>query len=341
MSYQSGIVFMNNLNGEKMSKIVYTGIYASLIQEFVDFKQHCGFKYNTEKKIFLLFDRLTQKRKEGKIGISRELAEIWSIKRDNESEAYRYKRCVTLNQFALHLSRKGIESAMARAPKPKKNFTPHIYTQKELDNIFNTCDNLECNYITRDSLYIMMPSLVRFLFGTGVRIGEALDLKEEDLNLIHNYLTLRDTKSGKERLLPFSESLAVVLRQYHKHRSRLNPQKMNDFFFITARGRKCHPGQIYKVFRKILDRAGIPFKGGHYGPRVHDLRHTFAVRSLVSMIANGMDVYCSLPILSAYLGHQSLEATNQYVRLTAEQHPGLIQSLENIFINVFPSLENI
>jgi integrase len=332
---------MSNLNGKKMSKIVYTGIYASLIEEFVNFKQHCGFKYNTEKKILLLFDRLTQKRKESEPGISRELADTWSIKRDNESDAYRYKRCITLNQFALHLNRKGITSAIARAPKPRKNFTPHIYTQNELDNIFDVCDNLKCDYIRRDSLYIVMPSLVRFLFSTGVRIGEALDLKEDDINLIHNYLTLRDTKSGKERLLPFSESLSTVLRQYQQHRSRLNSSKPNAFFFITARGRKCHPEQIYKVFRKILNKAGIPFKGGHYGPRVHDLRHTFAVRSLVSMIANDMDVYCSLPILSTYLGHQSLEATNQYVRLTAEHHPGLIQSLENIFINVFPSLENI
>lgn len=324
-----------------MSKIAYTGIYASLLREFIDFKQHCGFKYNTETKIFLLFDRLTQKGNEDKLGISSQLAHIWSIKRDNESDAYRYKRCITLNQFALHLNRKGIESAMARSPKPKKNFTPHIYTQKELDNLFDACDNLECDYIRRDSLYIVMPSLVRFLFSTGVRIGEALDLKADDINLSHNYLILRDTKSGKERLLPFSESLAVVLRQYKEHRDGLISQKQKGFFFITARGRKCQPGQIYKVFRRVLNIAGIPFKGGHYGPRVHDLRHTFAVRAMVSMIASGMDVYCSLPILSTYLGHQSLEATNQYVRLTAEQHPGLIKSFEDVFINVFPSLENI
>jgi len=230
---------------------------------------------------------------------------------------------------------------MARAPKPKKNFTPHIYTQKELDNIFEACDNLECNYIGRDSLYIVMPALVRFLFGTGVRIGEALDLKVNDINLAHNYLALRDTKNGKERLLPFSESLAMVLKQYLKHRDRVNPLKQKIFFFTTARGRKCNSQQIYKVFRKVLDDAGIPFKGGHYGPRVHDLRHTFAVKSLVNMIANGTDVYCSLPVLSTYLGHQSLEATNQYVRLTAEHHPGLIQNIEDVFINVFPSIESL
>jgi len=233
----------------------------------------------------------------------------------------------------------GIESAMAHAPKPKKNFTPHIYTQKELDSVFSVCDNLKCDYVKRDSLYMVMPALTRFLFGTGVRIGEVLDLKINDINLTCNYLTLRDTKNGKERLLPFSESLSVVLRQYAGHRDRLNPHKEKSYFFITARGRKCNPAQIYKVFRKVLDRAKIPFKGGHYGPRVHDFRHTFAVRSLASMVENGMDIYCSLPILSTYLGHQSLEATNQYVRLTAEQHPRLIRNLEDIFINVFPSLK--
>src|SRR5690606_8464121 len=128
--------------------------------------------------------------------------------------------------------------AMARAPKPKKNFTPHIYTRKELDNIFGACDNLRCDYIRKDSLYIVMPALIRFLFGTGVRIGEALDLRTDDINLMHNHLTLRDTKNGKERLLPFSESMAIVLREYSKHRDRLASQKQIGFFFITARGRK-------------------------------------------------------------------------------------------------------
>jgi len=82
-----------------MSKIIYTGIYASSIREFIDFKRHCGFKYNTEEKIFLLFDKLTQNRNEDRLGISSELALAWSIKRNNESDAYRYKRCITLNQW--------------------------------------------------------------------------------------------------------------------------------------------------------------------------------------------------------------------------------------------------
>jgi integrase len=331
---------MNNLNGMIM-RIVYRGIYASLLHEFIAFKRHCGFKYSTEEKILLLFDRLTIEKKEDKLGISRDLVDTWSVKRDNESDAYRYKRCITLNQFSLHLNRLGIESVMAHVPKPKKNFMPYIYTRKELDSIFDVCDNLECNVIKKDSLYMLMPILVRFLSATGVRIGETLDLKISDVNLTCNYLTLRDTKNQKERLLPFTESLAVALRQYAEHRDRLNPIQKCDYFFTTVRGRKCKPEQIYKVFRKILDKAKIPFRGGHYGPRVHDLRHTFAVMSLGSMVENGMDIYCSLPILSTYLGHQSLEATNQYVRLTAERYPGLIHNLEDIFINVFPSLEEI
>jgi integrase len=312
-------------------KIVYKGIYASLLHEFVDFKRHCGFKYNTEEKIFLLFDRLTIDRKEVNPAISRDLADKWSIKRDNESDAYRYKRCITLNQFSLHLNRMGVESAMAYAPKPKKNFTPHIYTGKELDAIFNACDNLVCGFIKRDSLYMAMPALVRLLSATGVRIGEAVGLKIKDMNLTYNYLIIRDSKNGKERMLPFAESLAVVLKQYASHRDRVNATSENDCFFTSVRGRKCSSEQIYKVFRKVLDKAGIPFKGGHYGPRVHDLRHTFAVRALASMADNGMDIYCSLPVLSTYLGHQSLEATNQYVRLTAEQHPDMVHNLEDIF----------
>ena len=111
-------------------------------------------------------------------------------------------------------------------------------------------------------------------------------------------------------------------------------------FFLTYRGWPCKAENIYKRFRKFMDEAGIPVRGDHYGPRIHDLRHTFAVRSLKQMVDNGMDIYCTLPILSTYLGHQSLEATNHYVRICTEMYPDLVHSMEGIFNNVFPHLNH-
>ncbi|MDD4190265.1 MAG: tyrosine-type recombinase/integrase [Mangrovibacterium sp.] len=318
----------------------FYGIYAEYIKTFIDIKRHCGFKYFTEEKILHLFDDFTIQHKERSVGISKELALAWSKKRENESDAYRYKRSITLNQFALYLSQNGKVSAMSHVPKPRKTFVPYIYTVSETDKILEICDRLVCVPIRIDSVRFVMPALLRFLVCTGVRIGEALDILDEDMDLKQKVFILRDTKNGKERLLPFTKSLCNVLLQYRTHRDRLNPNRYEPYFFITARGKKCNSGQIYKVFRLVLKKVGIPFKGNHYGPDVHQLRHTFAVRSLLQMVRNGMDMYSSLPILSTYLGHRSIEATNNYVRLTAEIYPELIHNVEDMLVNVFPCLKN-
>jgi integrase len=320
--------------------IHFQGLYADYIRSFIDIKRHCGFRYTTEEKILHLFDKFTVQRKEECVGISKELALAWSKKRDNESDAYRYKRSITLNRFALYLSRNGKSSAMTHVPKPKKTFTPYIYTVVETDRLLEVCDRLECIPVKVDSVRFVMPALLRFLLGTGVRIGEATDILDEDMNLEQNVFILRDTKNGKERLLPFTKSLCNVLTQYRAHRDRLNPNKTEPHFFTTVRGRKCSSEQVYKAFRSILKAANITFNGKHYGPNVHCLRHTFAVRSLLQMVRDGMDIYCTLPILSTYLGRQSIEATNNYVRLTIEIYPELIHNTEDLFINVFPCLKN-
>lgn len=321
--------------------IVFKGIYSDDIRAFIDIKRRCGYKYRTEEMILHIFDRLTVERGEKVIGISNELAMTWSKKRDNESDAYRYKRSITLNQFALYLSQNGKPSAMSHVPKPKNNFIPYIYTLEETDNILIASDKMKCTPVKVDSIRFIVPALLRFLIGTGVRVGEALDILDEDMNLERNLFILRDTKNGKERLLPFTDSLKEVLAQYKRHRMRLVPCPKSPQFFLSARGRKCTGEQVYKVFRHLLEEAGIPFKGKHNGPYVHHLRHTFAVRSLLQMVRNGMDMYCSLPILSTYLGHQSIEATNNYVRLTMEIYPELMSDIDqNLLVNVFPCLKN-
>lgn len=93
------------------------------------------------------------------------------------------------------------------------------------------------------------------------------------------------------------------------------------------------------MFKKCLLKAGIKYVGNKQGPRIHDLRHTFACHSLANMAKAGIDLYTSLPILSAYLGHQSLEATNRYVRLTSNIYPELTKDFNSISMNIFPIIQ--
>ncbi len=190
-----------------------------------------------------------------------------------------------------------------------------------------------------DTAIIILPALIRLLYATGLRISEALALKDRDLNLTDNYLIVRDSKNKKERLIPISSSLSEVLSEYARYKKLLPLSgPVSDHVFITLSGNRCNTDHVRKWFKKILGRAGISLHD--HGPRLHDLRHTFSVHSLAMMAEAGIDLYCSLPTLSTYLGHQSLEATNAYVRLTAEMYPGLLKDVDLICLNVFPNTEH-
>ena len=190
-----------------------------------------------------------------------------------------------------------------------------------------------------DGAIIILPALIRLLYATGLRISEALSLKEKDVNTDDHYLVVRDSKNGQERMIPISFSLSAVLKEYHLHKRRLplsGPLSPN--FFVTLAGGNCNRDHVRKWFRKVLWDAGISQSAT--GMRLHDLRHTFSVHALAMMAEAGVDLYCSLPVLSTYLGHQSLEATNAYVRLTTAMYPGLLKDVDFICLNVFPKTKS-
>ena len=187
-----------------------------------------------------------------------------------------------------------------------------------------------------DSTANVIPAMFRLMYGTGIRIGEAVSLKVKDVNFDEGFLITFNSKNGKERLVPFTDTVAHVCRQYRESLDLV--QKPDDYFFVKRNGHKCGAKTIYEWFRKVLRDAGIPHGGKGLGPRLHDLRHTFAVHSMAKMAEAGLDLYYSLPVLSEYLGHQSLEATDKYVRLTSEMYPGLLNDADTICSYAFPEL---
>lgn len=323
-----------------MAKYNYLGIYAPYIEQLITLKQKLGYKYNTPSEILLRFDRFTRERDETSVGITRELSDAWSKRLGSESDKYRQAKINVLIQLSSLLNELGINSYIpVQLRIPEKSFIPYIYTHNEVNAIFKSCDEIRISRKLMNAYIIILPSLFRMLYATGIRINEALSLQDEDLNLENNYLVIRDSKNGKERLISISESLSSVCKEYVKYRDRMPIQRTNTYFFISLNGSKCKSGVVYEWFRKILCGAGISYKGDHQGPRIHDLRHTFAVHSLATMAENGIDLYCALPYLSTYLGHQSIRATNGYVRLTAEMYPGLLKDVDRVCLNVFPKIE--
>jgi len=275
------------------------------------------------------------------MGISKALSDKWCERKNNESETYWVKRCSCLSGLSSYLCKTGIPSYIPRLPKRRSTFIPYVFSKDEMESVFEAADALRSGRKMMNSMIFIMPAIIRLLFGTGLRIGEALALTHNDVNLTDNFLVVRDSKNGKQRIIPISESLAAVCRDYVHHRNALPVLKVdNGFFFVSLNGSPCSSDAVYRRFRDVLKIAGIPFTGNHHGPRVHDLRHTFAVTSMAQIAESGIDLYSTLPILSTFLGHQSLSATDTYVRLTAEMYPGLLKDIDRVCLNVFPEIKS-
>jgi integrase/recombinase XerD len=324
-----------------MNKNQAWGIYASYIRNFINMKRSLGFKYENQEHILLQFDRFTLEKGETKVGISKELADKWCERVSNESDGSRYFRCVCISQLSSYLCNLGIRSYIPRLPPFQSTFTPYIYSKKEIASIFNAADSLITSGRWMNSIIFIVPTLLRLLYGTGIRIGEALSLQNKDVKLKENQKLVKDSKNGKQRIIHISESLSEVCQDYINHRKKLPVLQSDDSpFFISLNGFVCIYRTVYRYFRIVLKAAGIPYTGNHCGPRIHDIRHTAACHALAKMAESGVDLYASLPILSTYLGHQSLDATNGYVRLTATMYPDLLKDVDMICLNVFPNIEN-
>lgn len=320
-----------------MNKRFNHGIYADLIKQYIAYKRSLGFKMEDIEERLSRFDHLTIIRKETTIGITKDLFDVWSTRLPQESDTNRYNRICILRQFSGYLQLTGYDSYIPRLPKYNSTFVPHIYTQAELATIFQASDKL---FLKRKYMYsqiCVMPTLVRMLYATGLRIGEALNLKHKDVHLDKNYLLIRTSKNGQERMVPISLSLTEVCKDFCLYKQTQGLDISGETYFFTAlNGSRCQVATIYELFRTVLYKAGIPHQGRGKGPRMHDLRHTFCVNALLKLSEAGMDLYYSMPVLSTYVGHKSVEATNRYVRLTSELYPRLLTKVNTAYQYIFP-----
>jgi len=313
--------------------------FAEHLSGFISMKRNLGFKYKAEEGILARFDRLACALDMDGPVVTKAVYDNWMDLSPYESELSKYYRAVCLNQFLSYLRNLGLKAYGAGLPKyPDCHFIPHIYTPDEMERIFRACDGLRLRIWNSFSPVPSMPCLIRMLYATGIRIGEAIALLEKHVDLDNNCILLEETKNGKARLLPINASLAAVCREYldHKHRLSGSGQWTETPFFASMAGTGLKRGTVERRFREILKEAGIPSQGARKGPRLHDIRHTFACHSFVQLAEEGVDLYCSWPYLAAYLGHRSLESTERYVRLTASLYPELLKDGHTMYMGMVP-----
>lgn len=316
-----------------------TGIYAPYIRRYLKLKRDLGFKLRDAEYVFIQFSQLVNERDEASIGISKELSDAWCMKRPNESDGTWNVRVSSISLFARFLCDAGFPSYIPEVPKRPKSFVPYIFSRKEMVAIFKTCDNLKPTKRRNGTACEIMPTLIRLLYGTGMRLGEALNLKEKDVDLEHSRITVRESKNGTERVIPITGSLFKVCRYYRERKKARIKVVPSHIFFVRSCNTPCSRGTVYQNFRSILWEAGIRHLGKGLGPRLHDLRHTFACHSLIAMEGSGLDIYHSMPILSVYLGHRTLESTDKYVRLTAEMYPELLKGVGDVCSYIYPNVK--
>lgn len=228
------------------------GVFAEKIYEYVKYKRALGYKMEDVEERLSRFDKLATERGESGNGIGRELAEEWCKPLPMESPYNRYGRISILRGFSAYLQMMGFQSYVPKLPKPAGTFCPHIFTRTEMANIFRECDKLHLHRRYTRSLKIIMPCLIRLLYGTGIRIGEAMRLKHSDVNLSDGLLLLRECKNGRDRVVPMSLSVREVCKDYVAFKQRIGAgTDPEDTFFTSAEGNPGSPSTVYELFRAL------------------------------------------------------------------------------------------
>jgi integrase len=197
--------------------------------------------------------------------------------------------------------------------------TPYIYTDQEIEALMAAAGNLRSKTGLRALTH---STIIGLLASTGMRPGEALALDDRDTDLRDGILAVRDTKFGKSRFVPIEDSTRNALSRYVRHRNRVLPHRWTDSFLVGESGRRLAPSVARRSFAKqsvmIGIRAPAPAPRIGRGPRLHDLRHTFATKKLIEWYRAGLDVTRLIPRLSTYLGHVSVKETYWYIQAVPE-----------------------
>jgi integrase len=191
--------------------------------------------------------------------------------------------------------------------------TPYLYSDTDIQALVAAAAGLP-----RRLTAATYPALISLLAVTGMRIGEAIGLDTADFDDPAAILTVRDGKFGKSRLLPLHPTAAAGLRHYLHTRDRLHPNPASSALFISTTGTRLSYIRVQRTFRRLADQAGLAGRSATCRPRIHDLRHSFAVATLLDWYRHGQDVPALLPRLSTYLGHADPKHTYWYLSAAPE-----------------------
>jgi integrase len=281
----------------------------SALERYLSMRQGLGYKYQHQARRLADFVSFMETRKA--TSITTKLAVAWATLPPDRHATWAL-RLTDVRGFARHVANTDplTEAPPAGILPGLKRAKPYIYSDAEIDALLAAALALPpARGLRRWTYHCLFGSIAV----TGMRLSEAIGLQRGDVDLEEGVLTVRQTKFGKSRLIPLHPTTCAALRGYAERRDAYLESRCGPHFFVAERGGRLLHQYVHRVFWRLSYETGLRRPGDHSGPRVHDFRHRFAIRTLLDWYREGADVERQLPTLSTYLGHTCVRDTYWYL----------------------------
>lgn len=261
----------------------------------------------------------------------------WIDSFTNVRSSTKQSKLTHVRRFAGYLGTLGIKSTLPELPRIQSDFEPYVFSVEEMFRLFEAADDL---VVTRPGSRIAaeFPILLRILYGCGLRLGEAVALTWDDVNMEEGILMIRTAKNQKQRMVPMAEELTRILKLYKA--APCFGMGDHDYLFKRENGKPRPNTSYWSLFDSLLCELEIKnaqtAKGMSRGPCIHSLRHAFAMHSFLKAEAEGRTFMETVPFLSTYLGHEGLLETDKYLRARHEMYKGSHLAIAEYTNDVFP-----
>jgi integrase/recombinase XerD len=282
------------------------------VEEYLQLRRALGFGLQREGQLLAQFVAYLETT--GQTTVTSELAIRWAREPAGAQPNHWAKRLGVVRKFAAYLQT--VDPA-TQVPPPgvfparRQRPTPYLWSQSDVCRLLEGARGLRSPVRAAT-----LEALFGLLAASGMRVGEACGLQRDDLDLDTGVVMIHEGKFGRSRLVPLHPSTIQALRRYAAERDRLCPQPRATTFFLSSTGTALDRSGVGKTFRKITTALGIRTATVH--PRIHDLRHSFAVRTLIEWQRSGVSVDSRIVDLSTYLGHVSPAGTYWYLSASPE-----------------------
>jgi integrase/recombinase XerD len=283
------------------------------IPGYLELRRAFGFKLAGHERLLESFAAYLDQ--QATPGITTEAALAWAALPQHAQPTRWNARLCVVRGFARYLATAdpAVQVPPAGAlPRRRRRPTPRVLTDAEITALLAAAGRNRWHLPAAT-----YPAVFGLLAATGMRVSEVINLDDGDVDLEDGVLTIRDSKFGKSRHIPVHETTVAALREYCARRGQLCPRPATPALFVSAYGHRLAYPCVREQFATLTRLAGIGPRDG-VRPRVHSLRHSFAVATLAGWYRDGIDVAPRLPLLSAYLGHVSPESTYWYLQAVPE-----------------------